>query len=260
MFHPTGRLASLCVAGLLASIVPGAEPERTVPDAVPAKVLRYAQRLLKTYDADGDGQLQPAEWQNLPADARGADANGDGVITLDELAAYIARYGKQHSLRTVVPLAPPAETAPVFAPVAEAGSRGAGEQGSGGQQAKSAEIAVAGPTDISGQEGRTADGEKSERPAKPIGTKFHVSASRLPPGLPDWFRQRDLDGDGQLTLSEFAPNPAQAQIDEFNRLDANHDGVVTAREYMQAVSPKKTAKPSKPPEPAGKKAMPKTAP
>jgi Ca2+-binding EF-hand superfamily protein len=44
---------------------------------------------------------------------------------------------------------------------------------------------------------------------------------------------RDLDGDGQLTLSEFAPNATKEDIREFNRLDADHDGVITAKEVLE---------------------------
>ena len=65
------------------------------------------------------------------------------------------------------------------------------------------------------------------------GQRFFVPPVRLPQGVPPWFIARDLDGDGQLTLSEFAPNASQADIEEFSRYDINHDGVITAEEVLQ---------------------------
>jgi hypothetical protein len=73
------------------------------------------------------------------------------------------------------------------------------------------------------------------------GTTFYVPKSRLPPGLPDWFLRRDLDGDGQLSLAEFAPNPTQADLEEFARYDRNGDGFITAKECLDALKPAKPA-------------------
>jgi hypothetical protein len=62
--------------------------------------------------------------------------------------------------------------------------------------------------------------------------KYVVSPSRLPPGLPDWFRQRDRDGDGQLTLAEYAEVGSAAADREFARYDRNQDGLITPREVL----------------------------
>ncbi|MCA9098347.1 MAG: hypothetical protein KDA36_08175, partial [Planctomycetaceae bacterium] len=64
-------------------------------------------------------------------------------------------------------------------------------------------------------------------------TQFYVRPSRLPEGLPDWFLQRDLDGDAQLTPAEFSPGALGSELSEFDRLDANSDGVVTAAECVR---------------------------
>jgi hypothetical protein len=82
------------------------------------------------------------------------------------------------------------------------------------------------------------------RPAA-SGQRFFVAPARLPQGVPAWFAARDLDGDGQLTLSEFAPHPVQADIDEFNRYDLNHDGVITIDEVLRVGTPAAKAAPSK---------------
>ena len=80
------------------------------------------------------------------------------------------------------------------------------------------------------------------RPAV-AGQRFFVASVRLPQGVPPWFIARDLDGDGQLTLSESAPHRTQADIDEFNRYDTNHDGVITADEVLQLGKPAAKAAP-----------------
>lgn len=64
-------------------------------------------------------------------------------------------------------------------------------------------------------------------------TQFYVRPSRLPEGLPDWFLQRDLDGDAQLTPAEFSPGALGSELSEFERLDANSDGIVTAAECVR---------------------------
>jgi hypothetical protein len=192
---------------------------------VPAKITRYAQRMMRAHDADGDGRLDAREKRTLPGGAAVADADGDGALTVDELAAYLATHARQHAARPLGPAAPeekppgiePAEPPP---PSAAAGE---GETAQAG--AKKPEAAP--PKNL---------------PSASAARKFHVPATRLPAGLPDWFRQRDADGDGQLTLEEYAPRPTQAQLDEFSRLDANRDGLVTARECSRGAEPKRSPK------------------
>jgi Ca2+-binding EF-hand superfamily protein len=67
------------------------------------------------------------------------------------------------------------------------------------------------------------------------GSRFHVPAARLPSELPDWFRQRDANGDGQITFAEFAAHAAPDELDDFARYDLNGDGVITVQEYLRAV-------------------------
>jgi hypothetical protein len=64
--------------------------------------------------------------------------------------------------------------------------------------------------------------------------------------LPEWFLERDADGDGQLTLAEFAPQATAAQVAQFRQMDLNQDGVVTAVECVRG-------KPADAAQPASKK-------
>ncbi|MGO8750824.1 MAG: hypothetical protein ACLQNE_33150 [Thermoguttaceae bacterium] len=225
-----------------------AEPRApSAPDraAIPAKILRHAQRLMKQYDTNGDGRLQTAEWRKMPGDLRAADADGDGVITLNELTQWLYDYGLRHPLRPA--LAPPGaatESPPLLDPATpkagetEADRRvqsGAGEQRPADTQPATADKPPADPT---------AGPPDRSRPVRPD-VKFHVPASRLPPGLPAWFLERDLDGDGQLTFSEFAPHPTPELIEEFRRYDLNGDGVITAAECLRAMGASKAKAPPK---------------
>ena len=58
------------------------------PDAVQ---IEWAKRQIGKYDQNNDGQLTAAEWEKMLIKPTGADTNGDGVITVDEYAAFRAK-------------------------------------------------------------------------------------------------------------------------------------------------------------------------
>ena len=80
----------------------------------------------------------------------------------------------------------------------------------------------------------------------PLGTEtrspseFFVPRDRLPKGLPSWFLIRDADGDGQVTLAEYAPDVSASSIREFARYDGNGDGVLTPQEYLRGTNAAKS--------------------
>jgi hypothetical protein len=74
----------------------------------------------------------------------------------------------------------------------------------------------------------------AEADAAPRAKRFHVPERFLPQGLPEWFADRDANGDGQLSLAEFAPTAEAQQVAQFERLDVNQDGLLTAREATGA--------------------------
>jgi hypothetical protein len=55
--------------------------------------------------------------------------------------------------------------------------------------------------------------------------------SELPPGLPDWFRQYDKDGDGMVGLYEW--KAAGQPIAKFLEMDLNGDGFLTPDEVLE---------------------------
>ena len=187
------------------------DPFKTpAPTAAPtpsAKLSRYAKRIIDKYDTNGDGMLQPAEWKMMAGKPESIDADQDGVITANEYAAHVAAYGH---FRRMLLLSPNA----------------------------SENRAVGGTTGDAYEEQPLQDDRESLRRSK----KFYVPSSRLPKGLSQEFFNRDRDGDGQLTQSEFSPKLTAADAERFKKLDANLDGVITAREYARG--PKSTPSPS----------------
>jgi Ca2+-binding EF-hand superfamily protein len=192
----------------------GASAER-----IPDKVRRYAERLFRRYDANGDGKLQREEWSKMHGNPEAADLNADGVITMEELTNWIAAFGRNRRLGA-------AGDWLGESPRERPDSQAADASGAGKEKDREAE----------------KGGSPSETgPSQRRSTTFYVPKTRMPAGLPQWFLDRDLDGDGQLSLAEFASNPTQADLEEFARFDRNGDGFITAKECLEALRPAKPA-------------------
>ena len=66
--------------------------------------------------------------------------------------------------------------------------------------------------------------------------RFRRAPERLPPGLPDWFAQYDVNGDGQVAMVEYSTSWSDDEARRFERYDLNHDGLITPRECLGAPS------------------------
>jgi EF hand len=62
---------------------------------------------------------------------------------------------------------------------------------------------------------------------KPVAMRY----GKLPGGLPAWFEEYDFDKDGQIALYEW--RKAGRSIAEFQEMDLNGDGLLTADEYLR---------------------------
>jgi hypothetical protein len=69
--------------------------------------------------------------------------------------------------------------------------------------------------------------KKEAEEERPVAMRY----GKLPNGLPGWFDEYDGDKDGQIGLYEWRKNGKV--IDEFNEMDLNGDGFVTADEYLR---------------------------
>lgn len=183
---------------------------------VPAKIVRYSRRLMQKYDKNRNGSLEKSEWTKMRGTPRLADADADGVITINELIVRVFSYGSSRGGRLVNAGNREADRLRGSVAVArEANRNGAIDEASTTDNAD---------TGIDSQ----AEAERRRR------LKFYVPAAKLPPGVPAWFLSRDRDGDAQLTLSEFAPTASRSALEEFARHDLNRDGILTGKEFVRA--------------------------
>ncbi|OHB69837.1 MAG: hypothetical protein A2V70_09585 [Planctomycetes bacterium RBG_13_63_9] len=85
-----------------------------------------------------------------------------------------------------------------------------------------------------GSSGSSSDrrSSRSGRPGDGKGYRFRTPTERLPSGLPDEFTRRDADGDGQVSMAEYASYWSDSKATEFIRLDLDNDGLITAAECI----------------------------
>ncbi|MBN2295546.1 MAG: hypothetical protein JXM70_24160 [Pirellulales bacterium] len=216
--QPTPTVATqMSAAGTSETDVEG--ESLTVEPLVSAKILRYADRLVRRYDTNHDSQLQQSEWKAMRGDPRLADFDSDGIITLEEIARRVARYGYRRKIRLIskpleVSTPSPTLLQPITTPVTDE---------------KASETA---PAD------KPAGGESSPNVTEQVppkhdyrpGQRFYVAPRHRVQGLPGWFTNRDANGDQQISMAEFASKATQSDMKEFARYDANGDGVITAKE------------------------------
>jgi hypothetical protein len=79
----------------------------------------------------------------------------------------------------------------------------------------------------------SATAADSPKPSGPKSGRFLTPHERLSKDLPDWFREKDTNGDGQVDMAEYASEWTAALVEEFNRYDLNHDGVITQAECLK---------------------------
>ena len=220
---------------------PSKSVARPLPDGiVPAKVNRYARRLFDRHDTNGDGVIDATEWRRMKGNPMAMDFNADGKITLEELAAYTADFGRHRRMRLTGSMVEEAvaELPPLYIPTAERDAIAAA------QQAEAVPVALVGetvevdmePTVNSEGEEEGDDTDETAEPEQPQPANDQVSSKRFVTpksrlaGVPEWFLTKDANGDGQLTVSEYAPDSHKARLTEFARFDRNNDGVLTAQE------------------------------
>jgi len=197
--------------------------------APPAKVLRYAATIIQRYDTNGDGVLQREEWERMSGTPQAIDLDGDGQITLDELIWYFTHFGQGRTIhRIVLPdLAEPYRFDPanmrLFRPVwhrAEAQTT---------PQAETQDVSDDTIEEFMRMHEQPVDDDVFQRLLEegqiPAERPFHVLPENLR-GVPAWFILLDRNGDGQISLAEFAPTLAPARVALFRQLDRNGNGFI----------------------------------
>ena len=178
---------------------------------------KWATALVAKNDKNGDMILQPDEQGFLGSSAAGEDLNHDGMITVDEIVMH-------HSAGATA-ASPPATASRRRSEQLATASRPAAaiaDRSSDSRSKTDDAMAKRVLTGTAGGTGKDADKRHSYR--------FSKATDKLPTGLPSWFKSRDANSDGQVSMSEYSRSVSQSMVSEFRRYDANDDGMITAKE------------------------------
>lgn len=202
-------------------------PEQTSPEnfaeaPVPAKVRRYVDQIFQKYDKDLDEILAPDEWLGMRGYPILIAGSAEEVISKERLTQYVATYGYRRKVRLLFSPLKLESTGPTLLHPSEESTNGSSSASSNTPNS----LATTPP-----QKETLEGGEEKQ---------FHVPTNCLPAGLPSWFLTRDTNGDGQLSLLEFAADGTQTSMNEFAKLDVDGDGILSPRDLVKIV-PKKPA-------------------
>jgi Ca2+-binding EF-hand superfamily protein len=85
-----------------------------------------------------------------------------------------------------------------------------------------------------GEDSSTADRSDSSESDERGSYRFLSATERLSGDVPDWFLDRDANGDGQVAMAEYTSFWTDSKAREFARYDHNNDGVITPQESVTA--------------------------
>ena len=203
----------------------------------PAKVVRYAKIMIERYDLNGDGILQQDEWEKMSGLPRAIDIDGDKQITQEELVWHLSRYGQSRTihrpvvspvyepfrydptnLRFFTPTLPLVSASPVSDPAATLGESGGGleEMIQANEQLLDDDVYQ----------------KMLEENQIPSSRPYHVLPETLR-GVPAWFIMLDKNGDGQISLQEFAPTRDLRAIMLFKKYDTNGNWFIEPDEVRE---------------------------
>jgi Ca2+-binding EF-hand superfamily protein len=183
------------------------------------------------------------------------DIDGDHEITLEELVRFMALYGQDRTIHRPQPVERYYQSRLVssqfqlFKPVSPPPVEPI-------PPSDSDKTAANAETDL------TEETMESDETPIDDATYEEITASRQIPairkydaapetlrGVPAWFIVRDRDGDGQVSLKEFAPSLSAASLALFGRLDKNGDGFITPDEVRPPTANKNADKNKAEPQP-----------
>jgi hypothetical protein len=193
----------------------------------------WATSLVKQHDKNGNMILEPEEQGFLGNSAAAEDLNHDGKITIDEIVMH---HSAGASASTTPATSGASNKSSSTSSDSSRGERdreryrgyGRHESATGSDSRSKSDDPMAKRvfTGTAGGTGKDADKRHSYR--------FSTAADRLPAGLPSWFKSRDTNRDGQVSLSEYSRTMSQSVVSDFRRYDPNNDGIITAKEAAKA--------------------------
>jgi hypothetical protein len=207
-------LATALIAGI-GSVVRAQEPGRGGAGGFPSP-----DESFRRLDQNGNDLIDPDEWETLPPPVRRAFENHADLSRPMKRGTFLeasSALRKEWTRRT---------------------PNGGDREGSRGESAEGSSDS-AGRHARSSSEGRERDTE-DHRPAESAFYRKNsrtvartaISSVRINAKLPDDYRSRDTDGDGQIGLYEWP----RSDYAGFRRLDLNDDGFLTPRELLRGPS------------------------
>ncbi len=171
----------------------------------------YARDLVKKYDKNGNKMLEEDERGELRGPAAQADLNDDKVITVEEIVGSLSNRGSAARGRD--------------RSVRRERNEGDSDRAAGKTDATAKKRVYTSVAAGSSAKDKEADKRRSYR--------FTPASERLNGNLPSWFKTRDRNKDGQVSMSEYSRSWTDRLARQYRELDLNDDGVITSKEAAQ---------------------------
>lgn len=155
--------------------------------------IESASDLLRRYDRNRSRILEREEWTQISGTPANADTNRDGKISHTELVNRLIVMRR---------------------------NRGTEQREDDDRDERSDR-----------DRGRTRGSQRGDS-AETRSYRFATAADRIPEAARGWITGKDRDGDGQVSMHEYATSWTDSRVREFARYDADGDGVVTPLEYL----------------------------
>jgi Ca2+-binding EF-hand superfamily protein len=171
----------------------------------------YAKSFIRGKDKDKNGWLNGDELKDLTGKPADADLNKDGTITVEELTARLS---------SDTPTTPSTTS----------GSSSSKSDSDRHDDHKKGDADLSKRVlygSISGASSSSKEAEKRHT------YRFSRATDKLPSGLPDWFKSKDANRDGQVSMSEYSRTWSKSTVSDFRKYDKNDDGIVTAKELVK---------------------------
>ena len=230
-----------------------ARRDDTLVPSAPVSIRFYARYFIGKYDSDGNGQLERSEWEDIIDGAQAIDLDGDWILTDQEVLFYLARYAKGRTIANPRPVQPQRtnliveqEDRPLLIRTASAAPRVSTQEVADEERNKQGEfldplsdeefvqmLTEDNPAMESVDDKELLDVLLSDMDESSV--REYAPAPESLIGAPVWFLARDVNGDGQLSLREFAPNLTPAAVAKFGQFDLNADGFITVEEVKQVL-------------------------